>query len=325
MTFTDDLHATVAALTQLAVRGSDHLTPRELDIALIGRAAVLDLLTDLHRDLTGIRPRRTHVTAAEIQAHPVAALAAALRQHPRPRTGRAPSDVLAEPATSVAGQAWRDVARHAILAAHAWSTERHAPAEEGGQAWGGIADVAAIAGVLADLDADLAAAATHMTGRTAAADALLQGGDRRAGLGGTGDRGPGRRRAPARPRPWSRRPRRTGSSSAPSDPTGLVAAQEQLAALLRTAGHLRPERLQLITIGHLRACTALAAALETAPTNSAPGAGRGPPRGRAAAPCPAPPGGRWPPRARRQPRSEVTRCRSARPPSSTRPYTTGKG
>ena len=159
----------------------------------------------------------------------------------------------------MAGQAWRDVARHAILAAHAWNTERHAPAEEGGQAWGGIADVAAIAGVLADLDADLAAAATHMTGRTAVADALLRAATAGLALAARETAAAGRRRALCPPdglestpppnrvvvraersRPTGRRPGAAGGAAAHgrAPPAGTAAADHHRAP----AGMHRPGR-----------------------------------------------------------------------------------
>jgi hypothetical protein len=260
VTFTDDLHSAVAALARLAVHGSDHLTEGELDLALIGRAAVLDLLGTVHRDLTGIKPRRGRLTAADIQAHPVAALAAVLQHHPRPRPDRAPSEALTQAVLSPPGQAWRDVARHGILADHAWTTGPPMT-RDGEQAWAGIADVAAIAAVLVDLDADLAQAAARLPGRRTVADALAQGAS--AGLALAARETAALAAAGPLP-PQGAQPTPSGNRVVvrAMDPRTVVAAQHQLSALLRTAEHLHPERLQLITIGHLRAVTSLAAALE---------------------------------------------------------------
>jgi hypothetical protein len=133
------------------------------------------------------------------------------------------------------------------------------------QAWAGIADVAAITGVLADLDADLVRAAARLPGREALADDLSRAATsglalaarETAALAAAGPLPPRGLQPPA---PTNRVVVRV------ADPHTAVAAQQQLAALLRTAGHIRPERLQLITIGHLRACTALIAALDTGTT-----------------------------------------------------------
>ena len=263
MSYAEHLDQMVAAMARLAVRGCADLDPGEFDLALTGRGAVLELLATLHHDLTGIARRRLYATAAELESHPVAALSAALRFHPRPTVAGPPSDILQLEVTSAAGRLWRDVARHAMLATHEWATGQVRKLDDA-QAWAGTADVAAVTGLLTHLDRDLAAAVAQIPGRGQDARCLseaLTSGLRLAAretsaLAASGPLAP---RGPDRAATPNRVIVRAG------DGRQLVAAHHQLAALLRTAGHVRPERIRLMATSHLRTCQDWAAALARAP------------------------------------------------------------
>jgi hypothetical protein len=125
-----------------------------LQAALSGRTAVLDLLVSVHREVAGVSPDVVQLTFEDLGRHPVAVLGRALREHPRIRADLSPIDVHALGQPSRPGATWLDVGRHALLAQHHW--EGGGRPLTGDAAWSVLADVAALARAVADLDAALA-------------------------------------------------------------------------------------------------------------------------------------------------------------------------
>jgi hypothetical protein len=161
-------HAGLAgALAWLLTRPDTQPTDPELPVVLAYRCAVLDaqreLLdrairgADVHRALFGHRHTRSPLHT--VAAAPPLALAELLEQVPRHTDQRpALTDVLATPA----GQggpvlaAWRDAARHALLAADTLTTAATGWAANPGRAWRIVADTATTIEALTVLDTRLA-------------------------------------------------------------------------------------------------------------------------------------------------------------------------
>jgi hypothetical protein len=261
MSYATDLAAIARQLAVIGVHGSADLSDRDLDVALTARAGVLELAMVVQRDLTRPAGRSSAAEGSRLEAHPVAGLADALQRHPRVPAEAAPSDLLMGEADSDVGRAWQLIGRHAISAQHHWNTG--SLRATGPQAWAGLADMAAVGSVIAELDADLAASARSLPGRERAAVGLAGGvtsGLRVAArlvaeLAATGPLSEGPELLPAGNRGL------VTITSAGDVPTAL----EQFATLLRTAGHVRPERLALMVVGHLRTCQAALDAMPSAP------------------------------------------------------------
>lgn len=247
MTYAEHLVAMTSALVDVARHGQHDLTGPELDIALLGRRDVLELLTTVHEDLTGLGLRREISRIGDLEAHPVEALGQSLQRHPRPVLEHAPSDALLLPATTPAGIAWREAGRHALLAHHHW-TDGHGTAPDRATTWAGVADVAAISRQLAVLDVELADTLHAAGGRwtpigTVLARAATSGlgvaareTARLSASGPVGDVGPDRTAVP------TPRARILVARSAAELPATLV----RLGEFLDAAENIRPERL-----GHL--------------------------------------------------------------------------
>jgi hypothetical protein len=171
MTYAEHLALMTQALVDVARHGQHDLAGPELDIALLSRRNVLELLTTVHESLTGLGLRREISRISDLEAHPVEALGQSLRRHPRPDLDHAPSDALLLPATTPAGIAWREAGRHALLAHHHWTTG-HGTEPDHATTWAGVADVAAICRQLAVLDVELADT-LHTAGRQPRARILV--------------------------------------------------------------------------------------------------------------------------------------------------------
>lgn len=254
MSFQGELTAAARGLAHLAAHGTTTVTDPELDVALYARATLLDVAVLMHRDLAGPRAHGLHPRLSEVEADPVRAFGQALHGHQPVPARQAPSDALAVDPASHAGRLWKDVARHALQAHHLWQTGT-VDATDPDVAWAGLLDAAAVASVVAELDSELAAAAAALPGRREHADKLAKAatsGLRLAAREVAALAAAGPLPAGPEPRPATRRevlPVRT--------PADAVAAQHQLAVLLRGAGHLRPERVALITLGHHRTLEAV--------------------------------------------------------------------
>jgi len=255
MSFQAELGAAAQGLARLALHGTSTLTDAELDLALYARTTVIDVARRMCRDVTGIAPTLLEPRIADLEAHPVQALYRALRTHQPIPAVTAPSDVLAIDPPNPAGRLWKDVARHSLQAHHLWQTGtlgRPAP----DVAWAAIGDVAALAGVVAELDSELAVAASALPGRARHAEKLAKAvtsGLRTAAreVAVLADSGPLAAAGPE-PRPAPRREVVPVLST-----EHAIRAQEQLSSLLRSATHLRPERVALITLGHRRTFSAV--------------------------------------------------------------------
>lgn len=162
MSYEDTFNALARNLSRLLI-AEEPVPPADLASAADAHAATVALLTQLHRDITGILAPGRSSTAEELDRHPVAALGRLLADHPR-RWYAAPTDIALTPAVTAAGQLWRDVGRHATLAHHAWVTSSPDSRPTGDAAWSALADLAALAEAAATLDPDLARAMTT-TGR----------------------------------------------------------------------------------------------------------------------------------------------------------------
>ena len=255
MTFQDELSAAARALARLAVTGTSRLTDHELDSALYARATVLDIARQICRDLTGGAPARLDPPLAELEAHPVRALHRALRTHQPVPARMAPTDVLSVDPSTRSGRLWKDVTRHALQAHHLWQTGTLGTLTPE-VAWAAVVDAATLGSVVAELDAELALAAQALPGRQQHADKLakavtsgLRSAAREVAL--LAASGPLAATGPE-PRPATRR-----EIVPVLSPRHAVRAQQQLASMLRSAAHLRPERVALITLGHQRTVTAL--------------------------------------------------------------------
>lgn len=139
-------------------------TATELRLLAAYRTDVLSSLSGLHRTLlpaaTGAAGR---TGVADLERAPVATLGALLAQHPRgPASELAPTERLERTPDSPLGRAWRDAARHALLA-EAAADQLQPRCDSGAEvAWAAVADLAVAVEAFAVAEADL--------GRLAAAD-----------------------------------------------------------------------------------------------------------------------------------------------------------
>jgi hypothetical protein len=262
MSYVAELDQTARAMARLAIAGTAGLDPSELDIALSARRALINALSTVLDDITGLPTGiKPIITFESIARHPVAELPAALRRYPAPPPAVGPIvAVTLEPATA-AGRAWRDVARHATLAHHEWATGEPAQIDDTA-AWTAVADVATLASLLSDIDTELVRALKTLDirqGEAAALEGCLASGlgliaretVRLATAGPLNETSPDRARAA--PPPGVLRV---------TEPVELVPAVRQIAVLLRDADHVQPEHARLIAVAHARACHSLADLLE---------------------------------------------------------------
>lgn len=155
MTFDDDMAALGTTVGRLLVR-EERVPADQLDLATTGHACLIGLLVKLHHDVTGLSGYAAgHRSLHELERHPVALLGTLLRDPPM-ITRVSLGDALAEPRSSVQ-MLWADLARHATLAHHEWTTADPRSWPRRDAAWSVIADVAALAEGSAHLSGDLAA------------------------------------------------------------------------------------------------------------------------------------------------------------------------
>jgi hypothetical protein len=257
MSFVPELERSVRALTQLAAAGTSSLTRDELDIALSGRRAVIGLMSTVLDDVLGLPRIDGPVTLANVALHPVLGLSGALRQYPIPPTALGPLAAFMQEPQTTAGRAWRDLARHATLAQDHWTTGQPRDLDHTA-AWTAVADVAAMASLLSEVDTDLLRTVKTLTGRT---DTVLElERTTETGLGmiarevaRLADAGPLNDASPDRTPPeTAARVLQVG------DAHELVPAVRQVGILLRDAQHNSPDLMRRVVIGHARACAAFA-------------------------------------------------------------------
>jgi hypothetical protein len=243
VSYDEHLQQMTRMLTDLARAGRIDLTEAEVDIALTARRSVLDLLTAVHAETTGLGRTRGPTRIGDLEAHPVAALGQALAQHPRPVLDHAPSDALSRRTETAVGETWRQIARHAMLAGHHWTAGR-GPTPDEATRWKSVSDIAATSGLLAALDHRLAEAIERVAPDRVTVIAALRRGTT-SGLGVSAREttrlsaaGPIAAAGPDRSATPAARPAVLVARSAAE----LPATQRRLAALLAT-GRVRAERL----------------------------------------------------------------------------------
>ncbi len=256
MTFADDTLEVAQSLGRLLAKHAFELDHDGLQVALVARDATLDLARMLHRDVVGPRAGRVGDTIAGLESNPVAVLGRLLAKRPRIEPSLSPTDVLN---TSHLGDAatWSGLARAAITAADSWPAG-HGATLQGPEAWGVIADSAALAEAVAVLDGDLVGAANRL-GENGLAERLatncsglrLAAGQVRA-LAAAGP-------LPSEPHDVAKQPQHR--VRVVRDVETAIGGQRSLAGLLRSAGHVRPEHAVQIAIAHVRLVKAIRAGL----------------------------------------------------------------
>ncbi len=159
-------------LARLLTRGEE-VSEGDLDVALTGRAAVLDLVGAVHEGLTGAGGHGHSPRAGDLDAHPARLMGHLLAQQPRPPGTRALSDALAHPAATATGALWAGVAGHAVVAGHDWAGSNPSSRPTGAQAWTAVTANAALAEAVTLLDPVLAASAAA-AGRPLLAEQLTE-------------------------------------------------------------------------------------------------------------------------------------------------------
>jgi hypothetical protein len=223
------------------------LDERGVQAALAARKALLGLL---HVQLTEAAPLDRRVTRADLQTigdHPVAGLIGAVREHPRPHSEIAPSELYASPPASVDGRHWLEVARRATLAQAEWEGPNQ-PLDSP-QEWAVVREAAALAAALATLDRRLLSSATdagcddQVTTLTSESRLMLQTAAREAGaLAAQGDLAP----LPDRSRRIRPMPIPVRSHE------DVVPAIATLRAILAQSAVLTPEHVRLVAIALAR-------------------------------------------------------------------------
>jgi hypothetical protein len=255
MTFADDTLEVAQSLGRLLAKRAADLGHDGLQVALVARSATLDLARMLHHTV-GPREGRVGDTIAALESDPVAALGRLLAKQPRIEPLLSPTDVLSKNYVGDAAT-WSALARAAITAADAWPVG-HGATLQRLDAWGVIADSAAVVEAVAVLDGDLVGVATRLEEsrlaerlRTSCSGLRLAAGQVRA-LAAAGP-------LPSEPHDVAKQRRPT--VRVVRDVESAIEGQRSLAGLLRSAGHVRPEHAVQIAIAHVRVVKAITAGL----------------------------------------------------------------
>lgn len=263
--FDADLHRLATQLATMVAAPA--ITTAADDSALVNRArrtlrnCCRSMLTDLTRpgqnDVEG--PPRL----ADLALNPVGVLHTLLQCEPAPLTLSRPARTAAH-ITETANDHWKRLGDAAEIVTHEWTSSDPTSRPTGEYAWTRIADVAALAQAGASLDRALVVADT--------APRRVLGDSVEIGLAADHVRryatsGPLPQPEPLRPEPHRLSP--TTVRQLGDIPAGLT----QLATLVTTAGHLRPDMIGALVTAHARTLDTLAAAL-TATSPPAHRAGR---------------------------------------------------
>jgi hypothetical protein len=263
--FDADLHRLASQLATMAAAPA--ITAAADDIDLVNRArrtlrnCCRTMLTDLappgQSDVDG-QPR-----LADLALNPVGVLHTLLQRNPAALRLSPPARTAAH-VTETANDHWERLGDAAEIVTHEWASSDPASRPTGEHAWTRIADVAALAQAAATLDGHLVEADT-------VAPKLL-GASVEIGLAADHARryatsGPLPQPEPLRPEPHHLVP--TPVRQLRDVPAGIT----QLATLVTTAGHLRPDIIGALVTAHARTLDTLAAAL-TATSPPAHRAGR---------------------------------------------------
>jgi hypothetical protein len=239
--------------------------PQDMPIVHAGRAALMGLLQEVHRDVTRHSPAPANAPAGQQQAQalarlerdPVGALGDQLHAYPL----RQPGGSLPRPSSPV-GALWQAVLEHADRARQAWSSADLATKPDRDTAWSAIADVAAMSKTVTVLDARMAV--TLQRARTGNNDAEALWAASTSGLRTAAEHV--QRTAVAGPLPAMQDP--TPAATARPQPVRqeaeLESAQRHLEQLVDNARALTPEQLR--HIAYLQGRSALDAAHVLDPT-----------------------------------------------------------
>ncbi len=245
MTYRESMSELAATLAR-TITASQPIPEHDLDVALTGYQATIDLLRGIHRDLTGSSQHATPRLVSEAERNPVGLLGTLLADIPR-LAPLSPTEALTHPARSGAGARWQQITRDAVLAAGAWDAAGPAGRPSGAGAWTELADVAALAqGVVAASD-DLAGSLAR-AGRLSEADAVRM--VRQSGLGVAAEH-TGRRAATASQQPTFTMNLPHGPATTPLLPRGphdLPEAFRRLTELLHRAAAVAPRDVELIAL-----------------------------------------------------------------------------
>lgn len=256
MSFVDDLDDVTRAVARLLAR-QYVVPPDDLEAAAAGHGALVQLLRQLHQDVTGLSPHAAHGRGVdELERHPAALLGRLLADQPRLPSGSL-TDLLAAH-RSPQQLLWTDLARTATLAHHEWTTSDPRSYPTGDGAWTVVGAVARLAEALPALDDDLAAS-FEAAGREVEARAL-----RKAGHGGLA---PTAREVAALARSGGegpiellpREPRQVVVVLRPSD---LPRAMRRAAGLIEGSRHLSPQHVERLAVAHARTMLWIAEGLE---------------------------------------------------------------
>lgn len=270
--------ALVALAAAPARRAGWDLGAADLDVAVIGRAAVLAgaavVLADLAPRSRQPDPSGRRDLLAVTDRDPIHALGLLLRDRGRAPTSRRPSELLDAAAPgSPATRTWAAAGRHALIADRIWTSQLRPL--DGDQAWHVVEQVAAVTELLALLDPALRQAATK-SGRLDITTYL----DRCNGLRVVAHEvtslaaGPARRDSPtaapsSRLRIRAPEPRRVLT---PTDGFTAVAATRRLTAILRDTTTLDPQQVRaLATVARDLAVLAAASGATTSSGREATG------------------------------------------------------
>lgn len=245
MTYRDTMSELAATLARTITAGSP-IPERDLDVALTGYQATIDLLRGIHRDLTGSSQQATPRLISEAERNPVGLLGTLLADIPR-LAPLSPTEALTQPTRSGAGARWQQITRNAVLGAAAWDAAGPAGRPSGDAAWTELADIAALAqGVVAASD-DLAGSLAR-AGRHTDAEAVRMVGQ--SGLGVAAEH-TGRRAATTAQHPAFTLHLPPGPATSPLLPRGphdLPEAFRRLTELLHKAAAVAPRDVELIAL-----------------------------------------------------------------------------
>lgn len=243
MTYRANMSELAATLARSIAAGRP-IPDSDLDVALTGYQATLDLLRGIHRDLTGSSQHATPRLISEAERNPVGLLGTLLADIPR-LAPLSPTDALTQPTRSGAGARWQQITRHAVLAAAAWDAAGPTAHPTGQAAWTELADIAALTqGVLAASD-DLATSLTH-AGRHSDADAVQM--VRQSGLGVAAEH-TGRRATTTQPTVTVNLPPAPATTPLlPRNARDLPEAFHRLTDLLHGASAVAPRDVELIAL-----------------------------------------------------------------------------
>ncbi|WP_166353557.1 hypothetical protein [Phytoactinopolyspora limicola] len=257
MTYDEELSRLAIEIANLMGK-SPRVDNGELALVDEGRVNVRRLCRQVLQDVTGETPVPEPLLG-DLMIRPIGSALGLLSCEPVPY-GSSRDDIGWQDYDVVtdAGRQWREIRRHAALAAHEWNAVPAEARPHGEDAWPAIADIAVLVEAAALLDRDLARAhpKAAVIGPAYARERdgweLALAGEhlRRTAKAGPLPQGvplpDGRRDMPLRVR------------SLPEVP----AATARLSHLLRTAEHLRPESVQAVLHAHARSLAAVAAVLD---------------------------------------------------------------